>query len=77
MKSNTLYRNRLIACREKLGITKQEAAKRMHLSQLAYLRYESGEHSPPFMSFKLWQMSLLHQLPTLPEKPIIQIRIAI
>ena len=46
MKSNTLDRNRLIACREKLGIIKQEAAKRMHLSQPAYLRYESGERSP-------------------------------
>ena len=43
MKSNTLDRNRLIACREKLGITKQEAAKRMQLSQPAYLRYESGD----------------------------------
>lgn len=46
MKSNTLDRNRLIACREKLGITKQEAAKRMQLSQPTYLRYESGERSP-------------------------------
>lgn len=46
MKSNTLDRNRLIACREKLGITKQEAAKRVQLSQPAYLRYESGERSP-------------------------------
>ena len=46
MEPNTLDRNRLIACREKLGITKQEAAKRMQLSQPAYLRYESGERSP-------------------------------
>lgn len=46
METNTLDRNRLIACREKLGITKQEAAKRMQLSQPAYLRYESGERSP-------------------------------
>lgn len=46
MKSNTLDRHRLIARREKLGITKQEAAKRMQLSQPAYLRYESGERSP-------------------------------
>ena len=46
MKSNTLDRNRFIACREKLRITKQEAAKRMQLSQPAYLRYESGERSP-------------------------------
>ena len=46
MKSNTLDRNRLIACRKKLGITKQEAANRMQLSQPAYLRYESGVRSP-------------------------------
>ena len=41
-----LDRNRLINCREKLGITKQEAAKRMQMSQPAYLRYESGERTP-------------------------------
>ena len=46
MTSKTLDRNRFIACREKLRITKQEAAKRMQLSQPAYLRYESGERSP-------------------------------
>ncbi len=37
---------RLISCRENLGITKQEAAKRMEMSQPAYLRYESGERAP-------------------------------
>lgn len=41
-----LNRQRLIKCRENLGITKQEAAKRMQLSQPAYLRYESGERIP-------------------------------
>lgn len=41
-----LDRQRLISCREHLGITKQEAAKRMQLSQPAYLRYESGERCP-------------------------------
>lgn len=41
-----LNRQRLIHCREKLGITKQEAAKRMQMSQPAYLRYESGERNP-------------------------------
>lgn len=46
MNTNTLDRNRLIYCREKIGITKQEAAKRMQLSQPAYLRYESGERTP-------------------------------
>ncbi len=37
---------RLIACRKRLGITKQEAAIRMQLSQPAYLRYESGDRTP-------------------------------
>ena len=46
MNTITLNRHRLIACREKLGITKQEAAIRMQLSQPAYLRYESGERTP-------------------------------
>lgn len=43
---NTLILERLINCRKKLGITKQEAAKRMMMSQPAYLRYESGERTP-------------------------------
>ena len=30
----------------KIGITKQETAKRMQMSQPAYLRYESGERTP-------------------------------
>jgi len=46
MNSYSLDRTRLINCREKLGITKQEAAKRMQMSQPAYLRYESGERTP-------------------------------
>lgn len=46
MNTNMLDRKRLINCREKLGITKQEAARRMQMSQPAYLRYESGERTP-------------------------------
>ena len=46
MRTYTLNRERLINCRKQLGITKQEAAKRMQLSQPAYLRYESGERKP-------------------------------
>ena len=46
MESYTLNCARLINCRKNLGITKQEAAKRMNLSQPAYLRYESGERKP-------------------------------
>jgi len=46
MNTATLNRERLIECRKKLGITKQQAAIRMQLSQPAYLRYESGERTP-------------------------------
>jgi transcriptional regulator with XRE-family HTH domain len=46
MNTTTLIRERLVECRKKLGITKQQAAVRMQLSQPAYLRYESGERTP-------------------------------
>ena len=46
MKTYTLNCERLINCRKKLNITKQEAAKRMQMSQPAYLRYESGARKP-------------------------------
>ncbi|WP_026658015.1 helix-turn-helix domain-containing protein [Butyrivibrio sp. AC2005] len=42
----SLNKARLKECREAAGISKMEAAKRMHLSQPAYLRYESGERTP-------------------------------
>ena len=41
-----LNRARLTKCRERLGLSKREAAKRMSMSQPAYLRYESGERTP-------------------------------
>ena len=43
---NTLNIERLKECRLKLGITKQEAAKRIGISQPAYLRYEAGTRNP-------------------------------
>ena len=46
MNTTTLNRERLIKSKKKLGITKQEAAIRMQLSQPAYLRYESGQRAP-------------------------------
>lgn len=46
MNTIVLNRERLIECRKKLGITKQQAAIQMQLSQPAYLRYESGERTP-------------------------------
>ena len=45
-KMNTLDIERLKECRLKLGITKQEAAKRIQISQPAYLRYEAGTRKP-------------------------------
>jgi transcriptional regulator with XRE-family HTH domain len=44
--SISLNISRLKECRETLGISKMEAAKRMQLSQPAYLRYESGARTP-------------------------------
>ena len=43
---NTIDIERLKECRLKLGITKQEAAKRIQISQPAYLRYEAGTRKP-------------------------------
>ncbi len=43
---NTLDIERLKECRLMLGITKQEAAKRIQISQPAYLRYEAGTRKP-------------------------------
>lgn len=37
---------KLKECREKMGMSKMEAAKRMQLSQPAYLRYEAGTRTP-------------------------------
>ncbi len=44
---------RLKECREKLGISKMEAAKRMKLSQPAYLRYESGARTPSLQTLSV------------------------
>ena len=41
-----LNKERLTECRLRLGITKQEAAKRIQISQPAYLRYEAGTRNP-------------------------------
>lgn len=41
-----LDKDRLKECRLRLGITKQEAAKRIQISQPAYLRYEAGSRNP-------------------------------
>lgn len=43
---HVLDKERLRECREKMGISKQEAAKRIKVSQPAYLRYEAGQRNP-------------------------------
>ena len=49
----TLNKERLIECRSKLGITKMEAAKRMNLSQPAYVRYENGNRTPSIQTLNI------------------------
>ena len=44
--------NRLKECREKIGISKQETARRIGISQPAYLRYESGDRNPSLQMTK-------------------------
>lgn len=44
--------DRLKECRLKLGITKQEAAKRIQISQPAYLRYEAGTRNPSIQTIE-------------------------
>jgi len=48
--SISLNTMRLKECRAKMGISKMEAAKRMQLSQPAYLRYEAGTRTPSFQT---------------------------
>ena len=48
-----LNRERLAEARKALGITKQEAAKRMQISQPTYLRYESGERTPSIQTLQI------------------------
>ena len=43
---------RLKKCREALGISKMEAAKRIGVSQPTYLRYESGQRTPSIQVIK-------------------------
>lgn len=43
-----LNAERLAEQRKRLGITKLEASKRMHLTQSGYVRYESGERNPTY-----------------------------
>ena len=51
MKSD-LKPERLIACRQKLGLTQSEAAERIGVSQPAYQRYEAGVRTPSIQVVK-------------------------
>ena len=46
-------RERLQIARERLGITKAEASRRLRLSRIAYNRYESGERVPSIQMLTL------------------------
>ena len=65
-----LDKERLKECRLKLGITKQEAVKRIQISQPAYLRYEAGSRNPSIqiiskmaeVFFNIYRLSYLENL---------------
>ena len=44
--NNTLIPDRLKSAREKLNISKAEAARRIGLTAASYVRYEAGDRSP-------------------------------
>lgn len=52
MTKYALNTERLAECRNKIGISKIEAAKKIGVSQPAYLRYESGERTPSLQVIK-------------------------
>lgn len=52
MSESKLITSRLIERRKKIRISKNEAAKRIGVSQPAYLRYESGERTPSIQVIK-------------------------
>lgn len=58
-----LSTKRLAEQRNKFGITKLEAAKRMNLSQGTYVRYENGSRKPNYATINL----MAHVLETTAE----------
>ena len=44
--ADRLIRERLVAVRESLGINMAEAARRLEMSAMGYLRYERGDRDP-------------------------------
>ena len=51
--SDQLLPTRLKEAREKLGISKAEAARRLNLSKIGYCRYEYGERTPSLQTVKV------------------------
>ncbi len=48
-----LISKRLKSAREKLGITKAEASRRLNLSKIGYCRYEYGERIPSMQTLEV------------------------
>lgn len=44
--------SRLAECRNRLGLTKQQAAEKLGMTQPTYLRYENGDRSPSVYTIK-------------------------
>ena len=51
--SKDIIAQRIITAREKLGITKAEAARRLNLSNIGYCRYEYGDRTPSLQTLEV------------------------
>ncbi len=51
--ANQLIPERLRLIREKLGITKTEASRKLNLSKIGYCRYEYGERIPSLQTVEI------------------------
>ena len=49
----SIIAERLRTAREKVGITKAEASRRLNLSKIGYCRYESGERTPSVQTLEV------------------------
>lgn len=51
--NDQLLSERIKITREKIGITKAEAARRLNLSKIGYCRYEYGERTPSIQTLEV------------------------
>ena len=51
--NENLIAERIKYAREKLGITKAEASRRLNLSKIGYCRYEYGERTPSIQTLEV------------------------